>query len=127
MTDLKQFVRDLNEAWKNHRYDDLYAYFHEKVVMLPPGGSQPIVGVESMIQSYRQFGSMGTIHAFHILALTLYEFGSITMCHLRFDVDYEIESGRFREKGVEVYAIDASGLQPKVIWRTQLPLNENDA
>lgn len=48
------------------------------------------------------------------------------MCHLKFEVDYEIESGRFREEGLEVYAIDTSGQKPKVVWRKQLTLQTND-
>lgn len=26
MTDIKQFIRNLNEAWIDSRYDDLYEY-----------------------------------------------------------------------------------------------------
>jgi hypothetical protein len=126
MTDLKQFIRDLNETWQYHRYDDLYEYFHDNVVLLPPGSGEPIVGIEPMVQSYRQFGSMATIHGFEITDLTLYNYNSVAMCHLRFHVDYEIESGRFREDGMDVYAIDVSGPKPKVVWRSQVTLTADE-
>lgn len=127
MIDLEQFIRDLNQTWQSHRYDDLYDYFHDNVVMLPPNSSKPIVGSESMVQSYRQFGSMGTIHVFEITDLSLHHYSSVTMCHMRFHVDYEIESGRYREDGIDVYAIDTSGPKPKVVWRTQIALVAEDA
>ena len=70
---------------------------------------------------------MGTIHKFHINNLTTYDFELLTICHMQFDVDYEIESGRFREEGLEVYTIDTSGSKPKVVWRSQVALNTDDS
>ena len=34
--------------------------------------------------------------------ITLFKYGSIQMCHMHFDVDYEIEADRHKEKGLEV-------------------------
>lgn len=127
MKDIKKFIRDLTKTWRSFRYDDLYEYFHEKVVMLPPGTNQPIEGIEPMVESYRQFGSMGTIHKFDITDLKLYHYESVAICHMQFEVDYEIESGRFREQGLEVYAIDTSGPKPKIVWRTQVTLDADQA
>jgi ketosteroid isomerase-like protein len=127
MTDLKQFIKELNKAWMEHRYDDLYEYFHEDVVMLPPGSNKPITGIEPMIESYRQFGTMGTIHKFNIADISIYDFKSAAICHVQFDVDYEIEAGRFQEKGLEVNTIVTSGLEPKIIWRTQVIMKTDNS
>ncbi|NOZ60333.1 MAG: hypothetical protein GXO74_01490 [Calditrichaeota bacterium] len=125
MTNIEQFIRDLNKAWLDGRYDDLYDYYDNAVVMLPPGSSTPIVGIEPMVESYRKFGSSCTIHKFAIAEITLYSWKKVAMCHLKFEIDYEIKSGRFREEGLEIYAIDTSGAKPKVVWRTQLTLQTN--
>ncbi len=82
MINIDKFVRDLNTAWADHRYEDLCEYFHDDVVMLPPGAGEPIVGIEPMVQSYRRFVSMGTIHSFNITNLTVYEYGTFSMCHM---------------------------------------------
>ncbi len=126
MPDLKKFIRDLNETWRNAQYENLYEFFHKKVVMLPPGSSQPIEGIEPMVESYRQFGSSGMIHRFDIMDIVLYRYESVTICHMRFEVDYEIESGRYREKGLEVYAIDTSGSNPLIVWRSQIALETDE-
>ncbi len=126
MADIEQFIRGLNAAWMNDRYDELYSYFHDRVVMLPPGSSQPIVGIEPMVESYRQFGSMGTLHSFDIKGLRIFDYGSVVICHLRFDVDYETEAGRFQETGLEIYTIETSGPKPKIVWRSQLSLTVDD-
>lgn len=125
MSDITQFIRDLNQAWVDNRYDDLYDYYDNAVIMLPPGSSTPIEGIEPIISSYRDFGSSAAIHNFNILEIKAYSWKNIAMCHLQFEVDYEIESGRFKEKGLEVYAIDTSGPKLKVVWRSQFTLQTN--
>ena len=121
MADLQQFVTKLNQCWLEQRYEDLSAYFHSDVVMLLPGGATPQVGVVAMIESYRQFGSSATVHQFDTTGIEIYERGPVAMCHLHFSIDYEVESGRFQESGLDVYAIDVSGQDPRIVWRTQLP------
>lgn len=120
MNDIKKFIYELNQAWRDQRYNDLCNYFHDDVVMLPPDQSEPVVGVGPMVESYKQFGLISTLHQFNITELKLYEYGSVTMCHMQFEIEYEIESSRFQENGLEVYAIDTTELAPKVVWRTQL-------
>ncbi len=61
MNDLEQFIRDLNHAWTDSRYDELYGYFHKQAVMLPPGSDRPVIGSEAMVQSCRQFGEMAVL------------------------------------------------------------------
>jgi len=76
-------------------------------------GSQPDVGNEPMVRSYRQFGAGSMIHRFEIRDRALYDFGSVAMDHLRFLVDHETTAGRCRGDGPEIYAIDASGPHQK--------------
>ena len=91
--------------------------------MLMPGRAQALVGVEPMVASYREFSAMAHVHGFELKQVDLFGFGGVVMCHARFAVDYEIPSGRFQEEGMEIYAVDASGPSPKIIWRTQMALS----
>lgn len=125
MMDIEQFIRDLNETWREHRYQDLRQYFADDVVMLQPGGHAVLKGVDAMIDSYRQFGEVGTIHAFDITELSVYNYSSFVMCHMGFTVDYEIQAGRFVENGLEIYTIDNSGPEPRIVWRTQITFNSH--
>ena len=121
MADPAQVIRNLNAAWLEGRYDALRRYFAPDVVMLPPGGHEPVTGVDSMIDSYREFGSLGEIHGFEVLGLIVHEFGPLAVCEMTFAIDYEIEAKRFKERGMEVYVLDTSGDEPHVVWRTQIP------
>ncbi|MDP6447724.1 MAG: nuclear transport factor 2 family protein [Pirellulaceae bacterium] len=120
MNDLKQFLRDLNQAWQDQRFDDLGEYFHPAVTMMAPGSSSPMVGAESMVASYREFTSMCTVHSCDIGEITLYEYPGVTFAHLRFEIDYELDDERSQAAGVELYAIDTSGAKPQVVYRTQI-------
>ena len=122
MNDLKQFILDLNDAWVEQRYDDLYGFYHDDVVMLPPGLSEPMVGVEAVVQSYREFGKIGKLHGFKVTDFKQFDYGSAVMCHMRFEVDYQIGTDRFQEEGLEVYTVVAADSKLQVVWRTQIPL-----
>ncbi len=125
-TDIEKLVRSLNQAWMESRYDDLYQYFHPDVAMLLPGSDKSIVGAEAMVESYREFGAMGKLHAFDIVAIESHTYTGVVICHLTFNVDYEIDSGRFTESGIETYAIDITGTHPKVVWRSQATVEDSD-
>lgn len=117
---LEQLLLDLSDTWLEGRYDDLRRFYDPDVAMLPPGGLEPIVGVDAMIDSYRQFGKVGTLHHFELEDINIVEHRSTAVCHVTFEVDYEIGSGRYRERGVEVYVIDTTQDPPRIVWRTQV-------
>ncbi|MDX1438952.1 MAG: nuclear transport factor 2 family protein [Rubricoccaceae bacterium] len=120
---LRRFIRELNDTWRAQRYEDLASFFHNDVVLLPPGSEEPVESVEAIVESYRQFGASATIHSFTIEQIRVYDFKTVALCQMGFDIDYEIESGRYREHGMEVYVVENSGHDPKIIWRTQVLLD----
>ncbi len=121
---VKQFIKELTDTWLEERYDDLYEFFHQDVALLPPGSVAPIIGRELVIDSYRQFASVGTVHKFDILEITLHTYEHTTVCDMLFEVDYELDAGRYHERGLEVYVIDTSGPKFNILWRTQFQLSE---
>jgi ketosteroid isomerase-like protein len=120
MKELETLVRDLIRAWREGRYEDLERFFHPDAVLLPPEGA-PIVGRAPLVESYREFDSVAVVHEFTAHEVIAHAFGGTAVAHMRFGIDYEIDGGRSRESGIEVYAIDTSGSEPLVVWRTQIP------
>jgi hypothetical protein len=118
--DLQQFIADLNDTWRAARYDDLAAFFAEGVGLLPQGYVEPIVGVPAMVESYRQFGAEGKVHRFDVTEEHCHLFPGVAIYRLHFEVDYEIDSGRYVESGLETYTISLASDAPKIVWRTQL-------
>lgn len=124
MNDLEQFLRNMNQAWLAERYDELSDYLDDDVVMLPPGQSEPIVGADSLLESYRQFSAAAKIHHFKIEEIRIFEHPSMAMTHLKFSIDYELEENRNRETGLDICAVSTSGTKPSIVWRTVIVLDE---
>lgn len=119
-------MRELNRAWRERRFEALYGFFRDDVVMAVPGRHEALVGVEAMVDSYRQFDAACKVHAFDIIAIDVFMREHMCICHVRFGVDYETDKGRRVETGMEVYVIDTSGTTPRIAWRTQMPLPNAD-
>ncbi|MCB9057140.1 MAG: hypothetical protein H6627_01130 [Calditrichae bacterium] len=123
MDDIKTFIRQLNKIWQDKEYAELYNFFDQNVLMLLPGSTQIVKGVDEMVESFRQFNAMSKIHSFNVTDITSFEFDDTIICHMPFSIDYEIESGRYQEKGMEIYTIMKTDVSFKIIWRTQISLN----
>lgn len=117
----EQTVRELNRLWLEGDYEQLGRLFHRDAVLLTPDGERSIVGRDAIVDGYRQFGAMGKINEFEIRALESYPFRASTVCHMHFGIDYEIDSRRYREEGIEVYLLQRAGHRGgwKIVWRTQ--------
>lgn len=123
--EIEAFIRSLNDAWLDGNYDELYAYFSQDCVLLPPDGIDAIVGADPIIDSYRQFGEMSTINEFSIENIETFTRSDMAVCHVCFEVDYEIDGQRYVERGLDVYVLSITGTYFQVVWRTQKNLTSN--
>lgn len=117
---VEKTIRKLNECWLRGDYPALAGLFHQDAVLLPPQSEQPIVGREAIVDGYRRFGDMGDIHEFEIVSLHTYLFDHTAICHMRFNIDYAINERRFRESGMEIYALRRADERWQIVWRTQI-------
>ena len=117
---IEDFVRELNEAWTRGEYGVLYDYFDKDVVMEVPGNPEPIVGVDALVKSYRDFGDSGVLNRFEVTEIQIFSYRSVAVCHLDFAVDYQIDGAEYSEKGRDIYVINASEQgEYSIVWRTQ--------
>jgi len=113
-------LRRLNALWLENDYDALATFFHPRAVLLTPGAERSIVGREAIVDGYRQFGSMGKVHEFAVKRVEVHTYAALALCHLRFEIDYEINQQHFRESGTEVYVLSKTEQDWQVVWRTQI-------
>ena len=117
-------ILSLNEAWRAGRFEELETFYHPDVILLPTDAGIPIAGRAAVVASYREFAEAATLHDFEITSLDCYPFDGATVCHMRFEIEYEIEHGRYRESGLEVYVvtIGPDAARPVIAWRSQAVL-----
>src|SRR5437763_12930081 len=99
MNDVTSIVAKINDAWPKGRFDELRDYFHPDVVLAQLGFGRRTVGRDALIDSYRQFVSEATIHSFTQGELHVDATGGSAVATLPWEMDYEIEGQRYRERG----------------------------
>lgn len=110
-------IESINKAWLEGRYADVGGYLHEAIVLSPPG-AEPVTGREAVVRGYADFGSAATIHAFDLQEPRINFWGLTAVAECPFVIDYEIPSGRFKERGVDLLVFTRVGDTWEVCWRT---------
>lgn len=125
--EVEQLVRKLQNTWLENRVADLAAFFDENVVFFSPGRTERIVGKEAMIESYKQFLSASTVHNFQITNLHIDIFDTTAVAVLTFDVSYELQDKTYDEKGNDIMILNKRNSNWKIVWRTQIPVQDSVA
>ena len=121
---IEAFLIALNDAWLDQNFEELYAYFSKDCVLLAPSGNETLTGVEAMVDSYRQFSELAHIHDFSVMDIQTYTRSDLAVCHVSFEIDYELGDERHIEQGMEIYVLSVTGSYLQVVWRTQKALGE---
>ncbi len=122
---IESFLVALNDTWLDQNFDELYAYFSKDCVLLTPSGSETLEGVEAMVDSYRQFSTLAQINDFGITDIQTFTRSDLAVCHLSFEIDYQIGADRHVEQGMEIYVVSVTGSYLQVVWRTQKALGDS--
>lgn len=122
--EIKSFVRSLTKTWIEKRIEDLYPFFHEDVIVMPPGSDKQISGRDEMVEGYKQFVNKAVVRNFEELNLQVNVFNNTAIANLTFKIVYEIQDKVYSEIGIEVLILNNFNNEWKVIWRTQIPVAE---
>jgi len=131
MTDdrIRDFLSELNACWPRGDLDALAAFYHPDVVLMPPDLGAPILGREAVVASYEEFLDAATLERFDVTALDTFSFtgahdpGAVHMAHLTFEIHYRLDSERYLEKGLEIYALMETAQGLRIVWRQQTVLD----
>jgi Domain of unknown function (DUF4440) len=110
-------VESVNRAWLEGRYAEIGRYVHEEVMIAPPG-VPAVRGREAFVQSYADFGAAATIHAFEPEAVQVDCWGATAVAQCPYVIDYEIPSGRYKERGTDLLVLSRTDSGWQICWRT---------
>jgi ketosteroid isomerase-like protein len=119
---LETFVRQLNDAWQREDWPLVSACYHPDVVLLPPDTGAPIIGLNAVVDTYREFARAASLIRFEIPQLDIYSFEHSHMVHMQFTLEYRLGDEHTRDSGLEIYAIPDER-KPMIVWRNQNILN----
>src|SRR5262245_3447201 len=124
-SEVETFVRQLNTTWLESRFDDLHQFFDDEVIMRPPGMKGIMVGREGMVESFRKFMQEAKVHGFTTDAITVDVVSDTAVTNLDFEIDYEYQGERYKERGSEILVWSRRSGSWRIVWRTQLPATES--
>jgi hypothetical protein len=112
-----EVVRRINAAWLEGHCERLDELFHDRVVVVGPGGARYGEGKAAVVESYRDFARRATISEFRESdgRVDLYE--SVAVVSYRFEIEYTIDGQTSRETGGEVMVLEKHDGRWLVVWR----------
>lgn len=117
-------VRRANDAWTGGRPLETASLFHPDVVMLSPSGEIVMEGRDAMVESFVAYCERATTHAFRELEHRVRLFGGSALLTYAFEVEYELDGERRRERGRELLVFARNGDAWRAVSRMQLPGRE---
>lgn len=111
----QEIVRHCNDAWQQRDWQALVACYHPEAILLPPDAGEPISGRDAIIATYQEFMEVAHIEEFQVIELTSHDFAHTHIVHMRFELEYQLESQTLKDIGLEVYVLEDAS----IIWRSQ--------
>lgn len=111
----QEIVRRCNDAWQQRDWQALVACYHPRAILLPPDAGEPINGRDAIIATYQEFMEVAHIEEFQVIELTSHDFGHTHIVHMRFELEYQLESQTLKDIGLEVYVLEDAS----IVWRSQ--------
>jgi uncharacterized protein (TIGR02246 family) len=118
---IRNLLQQLNQAWMRGQPQDIGPMLDDDVVFIYPGFVGRAQGRAAAVATYEDFLAQARIHGVNLEEPSIDVFGDTAVATYRYDVDYELSDGRFREKGRDlfVFACNAEGVW-RAVWRMMM-------
>lgn len=113
-------VRSLDEAWSQARFDELGKYLAQDVVFVSPDGKGRATGLETAIESYRQFAAFASVERFVTFDHTVTQRGEAAVVEYRWEMTWVASGERHDDVGREILVLSYRNGEWHVVWRTQI-------
>jgi|SRR5215471_6859863 len=111
-------VNGINDHWRAKRYEQIGELLSDDVAMAPPGFASRARGREAYVKSYRDYDAAATTIEFSTGEPQVDLSGDTAVVVCPFDVVYELDGQRYRERGHDLLVLSRSSGDWKVVWRT---------
>ena len=89
--EIRQILKDINEAWTKGNTDDLNKYFHEDMIIAQPGFGIHGDGRNACVDSYKEFAAMASVQGLRESEHIVLVWGDTAVASYRFDIEYELD------------------------------------
>ena len=126
MTDAQfiSFVNAMDACWMERRFEDLRSFLAEDSVLVAPGGQVRIEGVDAAIESYRELMSHSHVRRYATADHAITLRGNAAVVEYRWEMVWSGDGPEHNEAGREVLVLAHRDSKWRVVWRTQIPLQD---
>jgi hypothetical protein len=125
--EIRDIVRDINEAWLERRPGELARFLDEEIVIAPPGFQGLVQGRQAAVDSYEQFVAAARVHAADFDEPDVQAWGDTAVATCRFTLDYAMGGARNHDTGWDVLVLRRTAGKWQVVWRTIIPGDSADS
>jgi ketosteroid isomerase-like protein len=118
--EIRDLIDAINGTWLQGDPADLDRFFHDDVVIQPPGDTPRVHGIGACIASYQEFVRQAHVRQFTPQEAEIDVFGDTAVATYRYRVIYDLGDETYDETGGELLVLLRSGSDWRVAWRTIL-------
>lgn len=119
--ELIAFAKDMDRCWIERRFTDLSGFIANDVVMVAPGGTHRMQGIEAAVESYREFTSRCEVRRFQTFDHVVTQRGPAAVIEYGWDMAWSDRGTKYEAKGREILMLALHPDGWRVVWRTQIP------
>jgi len=123
--EIMQILKNINDAWKYGRAEDLEKYFHEDMVIVSPGLNKLGAGKRACVDSYIEFTQVAKIHDVRESDYTIDIWGNTAVAGYNFEIDYEMNDKKYHEFCIDLFVFTREQDTWLAVWRTILPMPDS--
>lgn len=114
---IRERIRELNARWVGGQAATLAEFFHPDAITAIPGRPERVAGRDACVRSYEDFARIARIHAFDLKEPEVDVVGAIAVATCPYEMDYEIESGRWHGHGHDLLVMQKIDEKWLILWR----------
>ena len=122
--EIRQLLKNINEAWVQGHPERLRKYFHEDMVIARPGFRGGGRGKDVCAESYGDFINHATVRKFQESNQQIDVWADTAVASYRFEMQYQIGEEEHRDSGVDLFVFARQKGTWRAVWRTIIPLAE---
>jgi ketosteroid isomerase-like protein len=121
---IRGLLQLINQSWMQGRPHDIGPLLDDNVIFIYPGFAGRAQGRAAAVATYEDFLAQAKVHGVQLSEPEIDVFGDTAVATYRYEVDYEVSEGRFRDSGRDVFVFTCSdeGVW-RAVWRTMIADN----
>lgn len=117
---VKAVMRELQNAWLEYRYEDMYRHLHPEVAFMKPDLSGCLNGKSACVETFVAFGKEARVKDFDTFDLQVCTWKGKAMITYRFTISYTIAGNLYRETGNDVLMFVKDTGSWTLLWRAMV-------